>query len=71
MADVRNLRTLQNQLDANLIALSTANASNAIAIQENISNLRREIGCLLYIVNFQWDVTAKKNSMPPPPTPKL
>ena len=66
MADAAHLSWLQQNLNACLLVLQTANAGDAVIIRQNIYNLRREIDCLLNIINFQLDAHSDRKLMPPP-----
>ena len=69
MADVRMLKIWQQDLERNLLALRSANASDSVFIQHNINNLKKDIKRLLHVVN-QKDGSINTYKMPPPPTPK-
>ena len=71
MADITKLPSLQAELNANLMALRTASASKSVVIMDNITNLRRAINHLLFIVNFQLDGKSDRHMMPPPPNSKI
>ena len=71
MADITKLPSLQAELNATLMALRTASASECVVIMDNITNLRKAINRLLFIVNFQLDGKSDRHMMPPLPDPKI
>ena len=71
MADVKDLRNLQDELNVCMLSLRTVNAQQVPLIRDNISNLQRQIRCLLHIVNYQMDGHVNNKIMPPPPSLKL
>ena len=67
MADLRDLRSLQQQLKTAKMALSHVSATSTeyVGIADNINNLKRLINRFLFTMNFNLDGNVDKFKMPP------